>query len=71
MRYGAAWIAKERTGSPVHLFVYEENIRAQSFYDKLGGQVVERQYVLRNDGQYNYSLRYVWQNLFCLTAPST
>jgi ribosomal protein S18 acetylase RimI-like enzyme len=62
MQNAFAWIAQNRPNSPLHLCVYEENNNARAFYDKLRGEVVERQLKLRADNRYNYSLVYVWHN---------
>ncbi len=66
MANAATWLIEERPSSCLHLFVYEENISARAFYDTLGGQAVERQLGLRDDGQNKYSLKYIWRNLACL-----
>lgn len=63
MRSAAELIAEKRPNSPIHLIVYEENTAAQSFYNALGGEVVERIVEVRGDGQSGYSLKYGWQNL--------
>ena len=38
----AAWIGATHPGSGMHLWVFEENVRARIFFQRLGGRGVER-----------------------------
>ncbi len=42
LRTAASWIARRYPGSGLHLWVFETNVRARNFYERLGGQIVEK-----------------------------
>jgi hypothetical protein len=47
-------------GSPLHLWVIEENEEARSFYGRLGGRPPDRKLWSAPDGREVGLLRYVW-----------
>ena len=42
LREAGTWVADTYPGSSLFLWVYEANLPARGFYDRMGGQVVER-----------------------------
>jgi ribosomal protein S18 acetylase RimI-like enzyme len=42
LRSAASWIAHKYPGSGMHLWVFEANVRARNFYERLGGHIVEK-----------------------------
>jgi GNAT superfamily N-acetyltransferase len=59
----ADWVRTHYPGSALHLWVYEKNVAARAFYDKMSGKNVERQLHDNPDGSSAYALRYVWEDL--------
>lgn len=62
----ASWVIGQRPSSPLHLWVYEANHQAREFYERLGGQVVERACPRAPDGSDVPAVRYVWTDLDAL-----
>ncbi len=60
LRAGAAWSVSVRPDAPLYLWVFERNTPAQRFYDRMGGQAVERALRPTPDGQSYPGLRYAW-----------
>jgi GNAT superfamily N-acetyltransferase len=56
-----AWSAAVSPGKPMHLWVIEGNRQARHFYDREGGEVVERQILELTAAIYVPALRYVWR----------
>lgn len=76
---GAAVVSR-RPGSGLHLWVLEQNLAAQAFYEARGGTRSDRRAVRSPGGVEGrlcgspFSLRYVWLNptvLFGTAKPST
>jgi GNAT superfamily N-acetyltransferase len=66
MAEAAAWVHGQRPGSPMHLWVFEQNRQAVGFYESLGGEMVERVLKPAVDGSNVVSLRYLWRDLSTL-----
>jgi GNAT superfamily N-acetyltransferase len=56
-----AWSSAVSPGRPMHLWVIEGNAQARRFYDRQGGEVVERQIQELTAGILVPALRYVWR----------
>lgn len=63
MSQAAAWVLKQRPGSGMYLWVYEQNSEARVFYEKLGGLKEESLLKRTAEGRQVPALRYVWRNL--------
>jgi GNAT superfamily N-acetyltransferase len=50
-------------GSRLHLWVYEQNLAARRFYERLGGVINERNAELALDGTQVNAVRYGWSDL--------
>jgi GNAT superfamily N-acetyltransferase len=59
----AHWVRAEAPASAMHLWVFEANVQARQFYDRVGGEVVERAMKPMPDGGSVPSLRYLWHDL--------
>jgi GNAT superfamily N-acetyltransferase len=59
----AAWCEARRPGTPLHLWVYERNLEARAFYERLGAVRVEETSKATADGGSAASLRYVFRSL--------
>ena len=76
MTRSAAFVLNTRPESGLYLWVLEQNLRAQRFYDALGGEPVEASPVGPVGGvpgRLNGApvrLRYVWRDLRALAEPS-
>ena len=68
MAQAAAWVASRRLGSPMYLWVYENNHAAHGFYQGLGGIVAERTLNHAADGSDVPAVRYVWEDLSALAG---
>jgi len=42
LRYAAEWVKDRDDDSPLYLWVFEDNTQAVTFYQRLGGTIVER-----------------------------
>ncbi|HLE69687.1 MAG TPA: GNAT family N-acetyltransferase, partial [Vicinamibacteria bacterium] len=62
----ARWVASRRPGSPLHLWVIEENEEARSFYDRLAGRPLDRKLWSAPDGRGIGLIRYVWNDPTCV-----
>jgi ribosomal protein S18 acetylase RimI-like enzyme len=54
-------VNKARPHSSLHLWVFEANTRAQRFYERLGGMMVEQKVIEVLPGLSVPEVRYVWQ----------
>ena len=63
MSRAAARVNEHRAQSPLHLFTYEKNHPAVSFYKKLGAQIVERFISEAPDSTEVVRLRCVWLDI--------
>ena len=63
-----AMAARAAPGRPIHLFCLEANGPGRSFYDRLGGTIVERCPIDEPDGRVHPSLRYGWPTPAALAA---
>ncbi len=50
-------------GSRLHLWVYDGNVRARAFYDRMGGRPVEQQTMEPPGGGQAVQWRYVWDDI--------
>jgi hypothetical protein len=50
-----------QAGTPMHLWVYEANSDARRFYNRMGGEMVDRENVLAPDGSKAIALCYRWK----------
>jgi len=62
----AKWVASQRPGTPLHLWVIEENDEATSFYRRLGGRPLDRKLWSAPDGNAVGLVRYVWNDATCV-----
>lgn len=62
----ARWVASRRPGSPLHLWVIEENEEARSFYERLAGRPLDRKLWIAPDGRGLGLVRYVWNDATCV-----
>ncbi len=62
------WVADAGSTAPFWLWVLEENTQAIGFYERLGGQAVERTIHPLPDGGQAWVLRYVWEKSFSISA---
>jgi ribosomal protein S18 acetylase RimI-like enzyme len=63
MAEASLWIRRQRPGSRMHLWVFEKNVAALRFYDRLGGGVIERRAIAAPDGLLVESVCYGWKDL--------
>lgn len=63
MSRAAAWVLQQRPGSGMYLWVYEQNLEARGFYEKLGGLQGETLLKRTVEGKQVSTLRYVWRDL--------
>lgn len=68
MARAAAWVISQRPDSRLHLWVYEKNLPACRFYERLGGEVVDRSTEVAPDGARVDAVRYGWRTLSALTV---
>jgi ribosomal protein S18 acetylase RimI-like enzyme len=66
----AKWVARRYPGAGLHLWVFEANTPARGFYDRMGGDVVERIVEPIAGGGEAHSLRYAWRNPLLLQAST-
>ena len=59
----ARWLMSVEPGWPLHLWVFETNPAARSFYDRFGGEVATRQIKRMPGGADIASLRYLWRDV--------
>lgn len=59
----ALWVARTEPEWPMHLFVFEGNTSARRFYERLGGEEVERAMKRLPDGGTHLVCRYLWRDL--------
>ena len=57
---GKQWTFQKDATIPMHLWVYESNKDAITFYEKLGGKMVEKAIHHNPDGGSALALRYAW-----------
>jgi len=60
LRSAAAWVSQTRPGQGLHLWVYEANAQAAAFYDRMGGEAVERALHDNPGGGAAPAIRYAW-----------
>jgi ribosomal protein S18 acetylase RimI-like enzyme len=60
MREAAAWLDESYPERGVYLWVMENNVRAQRFYEHLGGRLAGAGRVPFADGTAAPNLRYAW-----------
>jgi GNAT superfamily N-acetyltransferase len=54
---------RSNPSSRLHLWVYEQNLPARRFYERLGGVINERHAELALDGTHVNAVRYCWSDL--------
>ena len=62
MHEAAQWVAKKYPNSGLYLWVYEDNLNAIAFYEKLGGENVESVLYENPGGGMSNTLRYAWNS---------
>ena len=60
---GAAWSHQQDPESYYYLWVFEENVGARAFYERLGGENVETIVGENPDGTKSRIIRFVWRNV--------
>ncbi len=60
MQLTAQWVHQYNTTSGLYLWVYEENIPARAFYERMGGTVAEKSIVENPGGGTASVLRIIW-----------
>lgn len=66
MAMAADWVISQRPASKLHLWAYEKNLPACRFYERLGGEVIDRSTELAPDGACVDAVRYGWRTLSAL-----
>jgi ribosomal protein S18 acetylase RimI-like enzyme len=61
MGEAAGWVLQHRPKSPLHLWVFKDNVSACQFYNHLGGVIAERHVHLAPDGSHVEAVRYYWE----------
>lgn len=64
MSHAVAWIFKKRPVSGLYLWLFEGNHQGRAFYERLGGNPVEKQVQRAPGGTDVIAVRYGWQNLY-------
>ena len=59
----AQWVMSTEPGWPIHLWVFEANVRARRFYDAVGGEVIKQHNKEVLKGINIPSVLYVWRDL--------
>lgn len=67
MGRAVTWLQERFPGNGLFLWVYEANIGARGFYEKLGGEVREREISSAPGGGSVVRVRYVWTDLEVLS----
>jgi len=62
MAEAAIWIRQQRPHSGMHLWVFEQNLPARAFYERLGGVMDERSVHVAPDGSHVQAVRYCWED---------
>jgi predicted ester cyclase/ribosomal protein S18 acetylase RimI-like enzyme len=62
----ARWASSSRPGTPLHLWVIENNQEARSFYEKLAGKPLDRKVWTAPDGTTLDLVRYAWKDPTCV-----
>jgi ribosomal protein S18 acetylase RimI-like enzyme len=70
MACAAAWVASRRPLSRLHLWVYERNVEARRFYERLGGEFVNIHAEPAPDGTRVDAVRYGWRTLSNLAGAT-
>lgn len=60
MKLTMRWLQEKTDGNNLYLWVYERNIAAKKFYERMGGQCVETTIITNTDGSVSNICRYVW-----------
>ena len=63
MANAAAWVIANRPNSRLYLWVYEKNVAACRFYERWGGEIVDRHAEPAPDGTRVDAVRYGWRTL--------
>ncbi len=66
MKKSAKWLNQEYPDSSMYLWVFEKNIKARNFYNKLGGDHIETITTEQVDGSKASICRYVWNDVTML-----
>ncbi len=66
MKKSAKWLKQEYPDSSMYLWVFEKNIKARNFYNKLGGDHIETITTEQVDGSKASICRYVWNDVTML-----
>ncbi len=61
LRSAAEWVSQIRPGHGLYLWVYEANAPAAAFYDRMGGEAVERALHDNPGGGEMPAIRYAWR----------
>ena len=61
MKRSAAWVAAHYPENMLYLWVFEQNVEAIRFYERVGGIRKERISHKNPDGGYSHIFRYVWE----------
>ena len=69
MRMAASWSAQAYPGQGMYLWVLESNLPARAFYERIGGEQVERGTWTPPDGSSLPKLRYAWRDFSGLLGP--
>jgi len=70
MKKAAEWLQAENADAQFYLRVFETNVAAQKFYNKLGGHPagIEPSDLKNHGGGQANAVRYLWNDLSKLTA---
>jgi ribosomal protein S18 acetylase RimI-like enzyme len=62
LAHAGRYVAAVRPNSPMHLWVFAENLNACRFYNRMGGTPVEHTLRAAPDGRMLPEFRYLWRN---------
>ncbi len=68
MREVAEWVLHSKSNRRLHLWVYEQNLAARRFYERLGGVITMRHAEPALDGTQVNAVRYCWSELASLAG---
>jgi len=60
LRRARSWVQAVTPGNSMHLWVFEQNLPARSFYERMGGEFAERNIWELPSGERVPELRYLW-----------
>jgi GNAT superfamily N-acetyltransferase len=68
MACAAHWVATMQPDWPIHLWVYEQNLKTVAFYRRTGGVAIEQRVIVTPAGNRAAVLRFEWRDPALLAA---